>query len=649
MHGGVTSDCPHRERRGYTGDGQVASRAALYSFDMAAFYTKWVNDIADAQNHASGYVPNTAPYQDGGGGTAWGSAYVIIPWHMYLFYGDVQLLQNHYPGMKKWLDYLHGQLDKKGLLVNQGLGEWVPPEINQLDPDFVNSCYYYHNCLLMSKIATVLGIRKDSEQYLAWAGNAKTAINMHYLHPEKNVYASGRQGANVFPLGFDITPEKQFSAILQNLVTHTSHTCQGHFDTGILATPLLLDVLTANDHVGLAYTLMNQRDFPSFGYMIEKGATTIWETWQGDQSHSHPMFGSVCQWFFQALAGINPDESQPGFKNVIIKPFPVQGLDFVRCSYRSVYGVIHSNWEIRENDFYLDLSIPANSSATVFLPALSREQVSESGHVISAADSTISFSHLDGEHAVYQLKAGDYRFKSEGIGAIRPIPVLSAPIILPGDTLVFKPDSVQVRIFSEEKDVQIHYTRDGKQPDRKSPVYSEPFYVHENSIICARVFKEGRDPGYTRTQKIQFVDPRLNGLTWRYFEGEWERLPDFGQLKVVKSGHIFQFGLDKIITDKDAFGLVFEGKLKITKTDWYTFYTMSNDGSCLYLDNQLVVNNDGAHGPQEKAGRIFLKEGLHPLRLTYFQAGGGLMLQVKISGPGLEKQEIAPDLLFLSL
>jgi len=647
MHGGVTSDCPHRERRGYTGDGQVASPAALYSFDMAAFYTKWINDIADAQNKVSGYVPNTAPYQDGGGGTAWGSAFVVIPWNMYLFYGDVQILQSHYPGMKNWLDYLHGQLDKRGLLVNQGLGEWVPPDINQLDPDFVNSCYYYYNCILMSKIASVLGHEKDIENYLKWARYAKTAINSHFFHAEKNNYATGRQGASVFPLGFGIASEKFSSPVLKNLLIHTSKTCQGHFDTGILATPLLLDVLTANNHVELAYTLMNQHDYPSFGYMIEKGATTIWETWQGDQSHSHPMFGSVCKWFFQALAGINPDESQPGFKNVIIKPFPVEGLDFVKCSYRSAYGVIQSNWEIKENDFYLHLTIPANSHATVYLPALSAQHVTESGHAITGKDSAVSFSTFADQRAVYQLKAGDYRFKSRGIAALSPVPVLSAPLILPGDTLAFKPDSVQIRIFSQEKDAQIRYTCDGKQPNGESPLYRQPFFVHENTTICARVIKQGREPGYTRTQKIQFVDPLLNGLTWYYFEGQWEKLPDFDQLKMRKSGHIFQFGVDKIITEKDEFGLVIEGKIQIAETGWYTFYTMSNDGSCLYLDNQLVVNNDGAHGPQEKSGGIFLQKGFHPIRLTYFQAGGGLALQVKISGPGLDKQEITPDLLFL--
>ena len=143
VHGGVPSDCPHRERRGYTGDGQISARAAIYNFNMSQFYTKWLNDIADAQNHKTGYVPNTTPYQDGGGGTPWGSAYVIIPWYMYQYYGDTRILQNHYEGMKHWIEYMNNSLNKDGILANQGLGEWVPPEIVDIPADFVNSCYYY--------------------------------------------------------------------------------------------------------------------------------------------------------------------------------------------------------------------------------------------------------------------------------------------------------------------------------------------------------------------------------------------------------------------------------------------------------------------------------------------------------------------------
>jgi len=515
-----------------------------------------LNDIADAQNQVTGYVPNTAPYQDGGGGTAWGSVYVIIPWYMYLYYADTEILHKHYKGMQKWLAYLNGQLDKRGCLVNQGLGEWVPPDINKLPPDFVNTCYYYYNCVLMSKIAGVLGEQKDQSFYLSWAQKSRNAINNNYFNLKENKYATGRQGANVFPLGFGIVEDQKVVSVFQNLVDQINMDCQGHFDTGILATPLLLDVLTEKGHVGLAYTLMNQRDFPSFGYMIEKGATTIWESWQGDQSHSHPMFGSVCQWFYQTLGGINPAARQPGFKHIIIKPFPVHGLSYVNCSYKSPYGLIESNWEMQKGDFHLNLTIPSNTTATVCLPAASPDLISENGQSISA-DSNITFTEMDDGYAIYSVSSGNYNFVSKKISTLQPNPNLSAPLISPNDTLAHKPDSLKVKIISEHEGANIYYTLDDSEPSRQSFRYAQPFYVHGNTTIQSRVFKENCRPGYIKRRVIHFVDPQVNGLNWRYYEGEWMRLPDFEQLNVKRSGKVFQIGLDNIRFDKDEFGLVF--------------------------------------------------------------------------------------------
>ena len=177
VHGCIPSDCPHRERRGYTGDGEISAKSAIYNFNMSQFYTKWLGDISDAQNHQTGYVPNTTPYQDGGGGTAWGSAYIIIPWYTYLYYGDIRLLQNHYQGMKHWVEYLKNELNKDGILANQGLGEWVPPLAVAIPPDFINSCYYYYCCQLMTKIADVVANKGDQEYFSQLAVQAREAIN----------------------------------------------------------------------------------------------------------------------------------------------------------------------------------------------------------------------------------------------------------------------------------------------------------------------------------------------------------------------------------------------------------------------------------------------------------------------------------------
>ena len=181
MHGGVPTDCPHRERRGYTGDGQIAAQAAIYSLDMKSFYTKWINDISDAQNKKNGYVPNTVPFHNGGGGTPWGSAYILIPWYMYLYYGDIQILEQHYAGMKKWMNFLNLQTNPDGIIIEKNLGEWVPPDVTKIPPSFVSTAYYYHNLNLMAEIAGVLNKNSDPDYFIKLAEKTKKAFNNKYF------------------------------------------------------------------------------------------------------------------------------------------------------------------------------------------------------------------------------------------------------------------------------------------------------------------------------------------------------------------------------------------------------------------------------------------------------------------------------------
>ena len=643
MHGGIPSDCPHRERRGYTGDGQISAQAAIFNFDMAAFYTKWLNDIADAQNAQTGYVPNTAPYQDGGGGTAWGSALVIIPRAMYLNYGDEQILRDHYESMKKWLQYLDKQRTPNGLLENQGLGEWVPPDLVQLPTAFVNTCYFYYNCNLMVKIAAILRKDSDKNYYNQLGEQVKNAVYKNYYTKATATFSTGTQGANAFPLGFGMVADGQISDQMAQLINHTKTNKNGHFDTGILATPLLLDVLSQNGFHELAYTLMDQQDYPGFGYMINKGATTIWETWEGDASHSHPMFGSVCQWFYQKLAGFNADEKSPGFKNVVIKPRPVANLSFVKASYNSPYGEIKNHWEITRDNFEMNIHIPVNATATIYVPAISSEDVEVKGKNTSRF---VNYARMENNYAVYTTSSGTFRFISKNISDILPRPMLSAPVITPNDTLVFKPDSVLVHMSSDVKDTEIYFTLNNSEPNQNSKKYAAPFYVNQNTTIKARCFKTGYEPGFAKTRTINFIDAAKNGLSYNYYKGSWTRLPDFQTLTPQNSGTVYQFGFDGIIFQDEEFALQLSGKIKIDDPGEYTIYTRTNDGSRLYINHKLIVENDGQHGPQERQGLVYLKAGLHKIDLEYFQAGGGLFLEVYYEGPETTKSQIAPFQLF---
>ncbi|NQU52540.1 MAG: family 78 glycoside hydrolase catalytic domain, partial [Bacteroidetes bacterium] len=646
MHGGIPSDCPHRERRGYTGDGQISARAAIYNFDMTQFYTKWLNDISDAQNHVTGYVPNTSPYQDGGGGTAWGAAFIIIPWNMYLYYGDKQILKQHYAGMKHWIKYMQNSLDKNGILINQGLGEWVPPDLVELPADMVNTCYYFYCCKLMEKISMALGNGVDNKHYKKLSEKVRKAINREYFDIESKNYSIGRQGANILPLGFGVVNETDKKEVFNALTKNVIKQNHGHFDTGILSTPLLLEVLTELGRIDLAYTIMAQRDFPGFGDMIDQGATTIWETWQGEASHSHPMFGSVCQWFYQHIGGIVPSYDQPGFKHAILKPYPINRLTFAKTTFKSMYGNVKTDWKLENNDFHLQITIPANTSATVYVLAKNEDLVYEGTGSVNRNEH-IKFLRMESPFAVFEVASGTYNFTSEDAANLLKTPVLPAPVITPGDTLAQAGDSVLVNIFSDVLNTQIRYTLDGSEPVETSNLFTKAFYVDKPTIVRAKVTEKGSSPGFEKKIVIGFIDPKKNGLNYNYYEGVWAKLPEFNQQKVIKRGAVYTPVLDNINPNKDEFGLVFTGNIKIEAEGEYVFYLMSNDGSKLFINDKLVIEHDGLHGADsEKSGKIYITKGIHPLKLEYFQAGGGMFLKLQYSSAGIEKQNIPATLLY---
>ncbi|MBN1464349.1 alpha-rhamnosidase, partial [candidate division KSB1 bacterium] len=216
-----------------------------------------------------------------------------------------------------------------------------------------------------------------------------------------------------FPLAFGMTPEEQVDGVFASLVDNVEKN-GGHLDTGILATPLLLEVLTDRGRPDLAFTIMNQRDFPGFHYILGKGATTLWEEWDGRGSHSHPMYGSVIRWFFKALAGIQPDPAQPGFKHILFKPMPCGKVTFVKAHFHSLYGRIRSDWQIDQNQFFWDIEIPANTTATVYVPAL------DQAHVTFSIVKGIEFIRQEGGRAVYAVGSGAYQIRSDISGVFMP-------------------------------------------------------------------------------------------------------------------------------------------------------------------------------------------------------------------------------------
>jgi len=647
FHGSISSDCPHRERLGYTGDGSILVESSILNFDMTNFYQKWVNDMDDARNKITGFVPHTAPFGGGGGGPAWGSAYVITPWFNYLYYGNSRILEQHYSGMKQWVEYLGTRTDENGIVVREEprgwcLGDWATPGKIEIPPAYVNTCYYFYVTDLMSKIAMVLGNKSDVEYFTKLSVEIKEVINTHFFDKDKNQYWEGRQGANVFALAFGIVPEEYIKGVLKNL-TENINKNKGHLDTGILATPLLLDVLTKYGMADLAFSIMNQRDFPGFGhYILGKGATTLWENWDGSSSHSHPMYGSVIRWFYQAVAGIYPDEENPGFKNVIIKPALCGDLTFASADYNSINGKITSDWKLREGDLFLNIEIPANSTATIYIPAESQAKITEGGKLLDKI-SAVEFVKMENNRAVYKVGSGKYSFISKDVASlIQSVMHASTPVILPKDTLFTLPDKALFTIHSATEGAKIYYTTDGSIPTEKSILYSTPISLESDATINAVAFKESLLPSYIQSEKVKFVDPAVNGVNYTVYEGEWQEKPDMSKLKAVSSGRQYDFNVNRIKKREDYIAIIFNCFIQIEQAGVYTFYSSANNGSWFYINNKLLVDNPAG----TESGDISLKKGKYPLKIIYFENDGTESLDVFMKSPGTEKGEIPPGTLY---
>lgn len=386
MHGAVASDCPHRERSPYTGDGQVACATVMYNFNAQTFYNKWIRDVRGAQT-ADGYVPNSAPWQPGcGGGIGWGAAMEIMPWEFYRHYGDMRLLEQNFDAMKrhvrwmtKWIVPETGIMHSKDPQRWKNLGDWLPPR--QLPKnELIHTFFLWHCADIAARTAELLG--EDGSEFATIRDNVWEAFHKTFYDPETGSY--GKYGSNVIALKMGV-PAERHAKVVAALRANIAEV-NDHLDTGIVGTRYLFEVLCDNGMVDLAYKIINQRDFPSFGWWLEQGATTTWENWNGEDSRNHPMFGGGIGWFYRDLAGLRPKEG--GFRTFDIHPVVPQGLDWVEYSHETLYGDICIKWEHKDGKFVLDCTVPVGTSATVWLPS-------------------------DKGRKAYEIGSGSYKFVSE--------------------------------------------------------------------------------------------------------------------------------------------------------------------------------------------------------------------------------------------
>ena len=419
--GGQTVDCPHRERVGY-GDGQTAMDVGCYNFDASTLYTKWSQNWWDEQKE-DGFVPFVAPTPHGtGGGPAWGAMSIVVPWKTYLFYNDTKLLETGYPYMKLYIEYL-GTHSKEGVLQDifpgekwNNLGDWVPPRrgmdksqwVDDNSRRFFNNCYRTHLLQIMMNVGTLLGKSEDVLEFKQELNIAQKAIHELWFNPEDTTYANGEQPYLIFPLQTGITPDELKNAVFEKYVQTMLVKDMGHLNTGMIGTQITFDYLLENNKNDLIDIMVNQKTYPGWGYMIEKGATTCWEQWNGFYSQIHSCFPYIGGWFYRGLAGIQWDPENPGFKNIILRPALVKSVDWVKCNYESQYGNIISNWKIEADRFYWDVTIPANSAATVYVQG---NHITEDGLPVGDAVGVTFIKIEDGTH-VYEVESGNYSFGS---------------------------------------------------------------------------------------------------------------------------------------------------------------------------------------------------------------------------------------------
>ena len=429
----VPTDCPQRdERLGWTGDAQAFSRTATYNFDVHNFFAKWLKDVA-ADQQPNGMVPWVIPNVLGptrGGSTGWADVATIIPWNMWLAYGDRRILEDQYPSMKAWVEYMHAQSQNN--LWNTGFhfGDWLFYSVTDdndgrsaiTDKYLIAQCFYAHSTQLLINAAQVLGKNDDVATYTELLKKVKAAYLQEYVSPNGRPLSS-TQTAYVLALQFDLLPENQREQAAKNLAANIK-SYRDHLTTGFLGTPYLCHVLTRFGYNDLAYTLLNQKTYPSWLYPVTMGATTIWERWDGIRpdssfqaitmnSFNHYAYGAIGDWMYRDITGLDTDA--PGYKSIRIQPRPGGGFTQAAAELQTLYGLAASRWQHSEKEMSLEVEIPANTTATVLVPASSATTITEGGKPLAGLPD-IRVAGMENGWVILKIGSGKYRF-------VTPVPI----------------------------------------------------------------------------------------------------------------------------------------------------------------------------------------------------------------------------------
>lgn len=414
------------ERQPWTGDPAKDAESEAFNWKVAPFYAKWMEDV-ERSERADGSLPDVTMYWTFGAGVEWPSVFTIIPDWFIDFYGDHRMAETHYPAMKKWVfEMMRRYPLPDGTLKETSYGDWcdaytMDGKVSDkgLTPrDLVSTAYQYNNCRILQRLAKFMGQADDERTFTAMADALKTAFNQKFLDSKTHVYQGGTQCGYVLALAFGLVPDAQRAAVSANLIDDIVVKHNGHLTVGLIGMQWLMQTLTDIGRPEVAWTIATQTTRPSWGYMLAKGATTIWERWdydtRGPGMNSEALLiqaGNLDAWFYQTLAGINYDRQQPGFKHIIIQPTLAGDLTWVNAHFDSPFGRIASHWKKDGNLLMLEITIPANTTATVHVPTQDAASVRESGKPAAQAN-CVKFLRMEHSAAVYAVGSGTYRFQS---------------------------------------------------------------------------------------------------------------------------------------------------------------------------------------------------------------------------------------------
>ena len=410
---GLPTDCPHCERCGWLGDALITAEMTIFNFDMALFWSKFIEDIETTRR--GGLPQNIAPGKRlCGAKPDWQMAFILVPWYLYVYYGDKRILQQHYDGMKLLMDHFKNMSEEYTL--PDGFGDWCEPGNiwpGSTDPLLTTTAFYYHVAEIMKNVAVVL--EDNKQNYNELSSNIKSAFIKKFY--DKNKKTFGSQCADSMALRFDLVPEGCGQSIADSMAKDVMEKHDCHFSTGIFGIRYLYWALANYGYEKEAVQLINQTTAPSLGHIFSLGATTIWERIPSDDemaklcksSLNHPMQGGFTAWFYQGICGIEADPENPAFKHFFLRPQLTKNLTFAEAEFNSIHGLILSKWSNENDEFHWKIVVPVNSSATVYFPALEMSEIFDNGKPLTEC-SDVEFIKKEGKNCVFKICSGKYDF-----------------------------------------------------------------------------------------------------------------------------------------------------------------------------------------------------------------------------------------------